>query len=210
MKCSSMMAIAFCGMLAVAVTGCRYDDDAAGTGDDAAVAQDIATEGGAADGAGVGADVATDAADAAAAAAAANADSSSLDAALGSVPFDQDPNYARCTDVDFAPVYFGFDASNLAAGEMAKIEAVAEHLQAKPNRVVIIEGNCDERGSNEYNLSLGDLRATSIRKYLESLGVEPNRIQTKSYGEEKPAVAGQGEAAWSKNRRGEFAIFQHK
>lgn len=207
MKYSSMMAIAFCGMLAVAVTGCRYDDDAAGTGDDAAVAQDIATEGGAADGAAVGSDVATDAADAAAAA---NADSSSLDAALGSVPFDQDPNYARCTDVDFAPVYFGFDASNLAAGEMAKIEAVAEHLQAKPNRVVIIEGNCDERGSNEYNLSLGDLRATSIRKYLESLGVEPNRIQTKSYGEEKPAVAGQGEAAWSKNRRGEFAIFQHK
>lgn len=207
MKYSSMMAIAFCGMLAVAVTGCRYDDDAAGTGDDAAVAQDIATEGGVADGAAVGSDVATDAADAAAAA---NADSSSLDAALGSVPFDQDPNYARCTDVDFAPVYFGFDASNLAAGEMAKIEAVAEHLQAKPNRVVIIEGNCDERGSNEYNLSLGDLRATSIRKYLESLGVEPNRIQTKSYGEEKPAVAGQGEAAWSKNRRGEFAIFQHK
>ena len=206
MKCSSMMAIAFCGMLAVAVTGCRYDDDTAGT-DDAAVAQDIATEGGAADGAAVGSDVATDAADAAAAA---NADSSSLDAALGSVPFDQDPNYARCTDVDFAPVYCGFDASSRAAGEMAKIEAVAEHLQAKPNRVVIIEGNCDERGSNEYNLSLGDLRATSIRKYLESLGVEPNRIQTKSYGEEKPAVAGQGEAAWSKNRRGEFAIFQHK
>ena len=117
MKCSSMMAIAFCGMLAVAVTGCRYDADTAGT-DDAAVAQDIATEGGAADGAAVGSDVATDAADAAAAA---NADSSSLDAALGSVPFDQDPNYARCTDVDFAPVYFGFDASNLAAGEMAKI-----------------------------------------------------------------------------------------
>ena len=206
MKCSSMMAIAFCGMLAVAVTGCRYDDDTAGT-DDAAVAQDIATEGGAADGAAVGSDVATDAADAAAAA---NPDSSSLDAALGSVPFDQDPNYARCTDVDFAPVYFGFDASNLAAGEMAKIEAVAEHLQAKPNRVVIIWGNCDQRGSNEYNLWLGDLRATSIRKYLESLGVEPSRIQTKSYGEEKPAVAGQGEAAWSKNRRGEFAIFQHK
>ena len=206
MKCSSMMAIAFCGMLAVAVTGCRYDDDTAGT-DDAAVAQDIATEGGAADGAAVGSDVATDAADAAAAA---NADSSSLDAALGSVPFDQDPNYARCTDVDFAPVYFGSDASNLAAGEMAKIEAVAEHLQAKPNRVVIIEGNCDERGSNEYNLSLGDRRATSIRKYLEPRGVERNRIQTKSYGEEKPAVAGQGEAAWSKNRRGEFAIFQHK
>ena len=206
MKCSSMMAIAFCGVFAVAVTGCRYDDEAAGAGDDAAIAQDVATDGGAEGGA---SDIATDAG-LGASAVDANADSSSLDAALGNVPFDQDPNYARCTDVDFAPVYFGFDASSLASGEMAKIEAVAEHLQAKPNRVVIVEGNCDERGSNEYNLSLGDLRATSIRKYLESLGIEPNRIQTKSYGEEKPAVAGQGEAVWSKNRRGEFAIFQHK
>ena len=206
MKCSSMMAIAFCGIFAVAVTGCRYDDEAAGAGDDAAVAQDVATDGGAEGGA---SDVATDAGQGTSAVDA-NADSSSLDAALGNVPFDQDPNYARCTDVDFAPVYFGFDASSLASGEMAKIEAVAEHLQAKPNRVVIVEGNCDERGSNEYNLSLGDLRATSIRKYLESLGIDPNRIQTKSYGEEKPAVAGQGEAVWSKNRRGEFAVFQHK
>ena len=205
MKYSSMMAIAFCGMLAVAVTGCRYDDDTAGTGADAAVAHDIATEGGAADGAAVGSDVATDAADAAAAA---NADSSSLDAALGSVPFDQDPNYARCTDVDFAPVYFGFDASNLAAGEMAKIEAVAEHLQAKPNRVVIIEGNCDERGSNEYNMSLGENRAIIIRNYLIQSGISADRIQTRSYGEEKPAVMGSDESAWSRNRRGEFAIFQ--
>lgn len=75
---------------------------------------------------------------------------------------------------------------------------------------MIIEGNCDERGSNEYNLSLGDLRATSIRAYLESIGIAPNRIQTKSYGEEKPAVIGHDESAWAKNRRGEFAVFQHK
>ena len=205
MKCSSMMAIAFCGIFAVAVTGCRYDDEAAQEGLADAQVSDVATDDANANA--NGSDVDTEANKNAVDA---NADSSSLDAALGSVPFDQDPNYARCTDVDFAPVYFGFDASNLAPGEMAKIEAVAEHLQAKPNRVVIIEGNCDERGSNEYNLSLGDLRAISIRKYLESLGIEPNRIQTKSYGEEKPAVAGQGESAWSKNRRGEFAIFQHK
>jgi len=126
------------------------------------------------------------------------------------LPFDQDPNYARCTDVDFTPVYFGFDASQLAPSELAKVEAVAQHLQAKANRVVIIEGNCDERGSNEYNLSLGELRAISIRDYLVQLGIASNRIQTKSYGEEKPAVTGQNESAWSKNRRGEFAIYQHK
>ena len=93
---------------------------------------------------------------------------------------------------------------------MAKIEAVAAHLQGHPTRVVMVEGNCDERGSNEYNLSLGELRAISIRDYLVSLGIAPNRIQTKSYGEEKPAVPGSGEAAWSKNRRGEFAVFQHR
>ena len=76
--------------------------------------------------------------------------------------------------------------------------------------MVIVEGNCDERGSNEYNLSLGELRAISIRDYLVTLGIDAQRIQSKSYGEEKPAVTGHDEGAWSKNRRGEFAVFQHK
>ena len=119
----------------------------------------------------------------------ANAEEANLSDVTG-VPFDQDPNYARCTDVDFVPVYFGFDASQLAPSELAKIEAVANHLREKPNRVVIVEGNCDERGSNEYNLSLGENRAISIRDYLVSLGIDAQRIQAKSYGEEKPAVAG--------------------
>ena len=125
------------------------------------------------------------------------------------LPFDQDPNFVRCTDVAFEPVYFGFDASNLQQSEMAKIEAVAAHLK-KTGRVVIVEGNCDERGSNEYNLSLGEIRAIAIRDYLVTLGVDPTKIQTKSYGEEKPAVVGHEEGAWSKNRRGEFAVFAHK
>ncbi len=124
--------------------------------------------------------------------------------------FDQDPNYTRCTDVDFAPVYFAFDASNLKDSELAKIEAVAQHLQANPTRVVMVEGNCDERGSNEYNLTLGELRAGSVRDYLLRLGIAAERVQTKSFGEEKPAVAGSGESVWAKNRRGEFAIYQHK
>ena len=143
MKCSMMKAIAICGALAFAVAGCKYDDEAAaGTGDEA-VATDVGTDDG---GTSLGTDVATD--PGATTAVDTNADSSSLDAAIGNTPFDQDPNYARCTDVDFAPVYFGFDASALPSGEMAKIEAVAAHLQEKPGRVVIIEGNCDERGSN--------------------------------------------------------------
>jgi peptidoglycan-associated lipoprotein len=202
MKCSKVMAVLCCGALALAVTGCKYDnandDDVTGGG-----TQEVVTDG-ADDQMNANAkDISTDDT------ANANAEEMDLSAATG-LPFDQDPNYARCTDVDFAPVYFGFDASQLAPAELSKIEAVAQHLQTKTDRVVIIEGNCDERGSNEYNLSLGDLRAIAIRDYLVTLGIDAQRIQSKSYGEEKPAVTGHGEAAWSKNRRGEFAVFQHK
>ena len=221
MKSSTMMAIAFCGLLACAVTGCKYDDDplkgdvaegtdlgneadgAALTDDMSATGQDVAT----------GADAANGAALASADANAGATDMSGITDENGvpatGLPFDQDPNYVRCTDVDFAPVYFGFDASNLQQSEYAKIEAVAAHLK-KTGRVVIVEGNCDERGSNEYNLSLGQLRAIAIRNYLVELGVNVQSVQDKSYGEEKPAVVGSNEAAWSKNRRGEFAVYAHK
>lgn len=208
MKCSTTVAIAMCGVLAFAVAGCKYDDVGAGVdGDEVAVSDPNPTDiegdvGGTGSGAGATDVVSASAVDP-------NADSMSLDSATG-LPFDQDSNFTRCTDVDFAPVYFSFDASNLQPSELAKIEAVAKELSAKPNRVVIVEGNCDERGSNEYNLSLGDFRAVSIRDYLVTLGIDAARIQTKSYGEEKPAVAGAGENAWRLNRRGEFAVFQHK
>ena len=198
MKFSKTAMVAVCGALALAFTGCRYDK----SGEDPdATGQDVATVGDTGDAnsqgnAGVGSDIDTV--------------TGSDGVPATELKFDQDPNYMRCTDVDFPPVYFGFDASNLASGEMSKVEAVASHLQSHPNRVVMIEGNCDERGSNEYNLSLGELRAISIRDYLVSLGIAPNRVQTKSYGEEKPAVSGSGESAWSKNRRGEFAVFQHR
>ena len=195
MKHTTMMAVAVCGALAFAVTGCKYDDVA--EGDDIAKGAEVAAvDDGSQSGGAAGADIGT---------------------VLGQdgkpateLKFDQDPNYTRCTDVDFAPVYFAFDASNLKDSELAKIEAVAQHLQANPTRVVMVEGNCDERGSNEYNLTLGELRAGSVRDYLLRLGIAENRVQTKSYGEEKPAVAGSGESVWAKNRRGEFAIFQHK
>ena len=118
--------------------------------------------------------------------------------------------YAKCTDVSFEPVYFGFDSTVVPQGELSKIDAVAQHLADKTDRVVVIEGNCDERGSNEYNLSLGENRAIILRNYLVNGGVSANRIQTRSYGEEKPAVDGHDESAWAKNRRGEFVIFQAK
>ena len=223
MKSSPIMAIALCGVLACAVTGCKYDDDASVPDDeDIAKSTDINTDGDAlpTDGVTDGKDVptadGTDGTGGAGAGANANAagtDMSGIQDENGTpatgLPFDQDPNFVRCTDVAFEPVYFGFDASNLQQSEMAKIEAVAAHLK-KTGRVVIVEGNCDERGSNEYNLSLGEIRAIAIRDYLVTLGVDPTKIQTKSYGEEKPAVVGHEEGAWSKNRRGEFAVFAHK
>ena len=116
--------------------------------------------------------------------------------------------YTRCTDVNFAPVYFGFDSTVVPQGELGKIDAVAQHLTAKTDRVVVVEGNCDERGSSEYNMSLGENRAIIIRNYLVQSGIAADRIQTRSYGAEKPAVDGHDESAWAKNRRGEFAIYQ--
>ena len=116
--------------------------------------------------------------------------------------------YTRCTDVNFAPVYFGFDSTVVPQGELGKIETVAQHLTEKTDRVVVVEGNCDERGSSEYNMALGENRAIIIRNYLVQNGISADRIQTRSYGAEKPAVDGHDESAWSKNRRGEFAIFQ--
>ena len=112
------------------------------------------------------------------------------------------------TGVKFSPVYFAFDSYALAPSEVSKIEQVAQHLQQNASHVLVVEGNCDERGSNEYNLALGENRAQAVRSHLVSLGIAADRIQTRSFGEEKPAVAGSGEEAWRLNRRGEFSLYQ--
>ncbi len=116
--------------------------------------------------------------------------------------------YTRCTDVNFEPVYFAFDSTIVEQSQLGKIDAVVQHLTSRADRVVVVEGNCDERGSSEYNMALGENRAIIIRNYLVQSGIAADRIQTRSYGAEKPAVDGHDESAWSKNRRGEFAIYQ--
>jgi peptidoglycan-associated lipoprotein len=107
----------------------------------------------------------------------------------------------------FAPVYFDYDSSEVASTERAKVETVAQHLSQNQSVALIIEGHCDERGSNEYNLALGERRAQAVRAYLTELGVSPDRIQTKSLGEEVPVVAGSDEESWAANRRGEFVLY---
>jgi len=79
-------------------------------------------------------------------------------------------------------------------------------LKDNPNVMVRIEGHCDERGTIEYNLSLGEKRAASAKKYMTDMGIDAGRIQTISYGKERPAVTGSNESAWAKNRRDEFKI----
>ena len=103
-------------------------------------------------------------------------------------------------------IYFDFDKYNLRPEAVQKLDKTAAWLSKKAGVKVRIEGHCDERGTSEYNLALGDRRANSAKKYLVDLGIAADRLATISYGEERPADAGHNEAAWSKNRRDEFKI----
>ena len=172
MKFSTMMTVL---AVALCVAGCKYNKAGKGTGSggDDASGSDIS---GASD------------------------ISASQEGTIGDASENKfEDMYAKCTDVDFEPIYF--DSTVVPQGELGKIDAVAQHLNTRTERVVVVEGNCDERGSNEYNMSLGENRAIIIRNYLVQNGVAADRIQTRSYGEEKPAAEGHDEDAWARNRR---------
>lgn len=106
--------------------------------------------------------------------------------------------------VTLPTVYFAYDQSTIGTTEQAKLEQVANYLLKNKDSNLIIEGNCDERGSIEYNRGLGERRALAVRAYLSKLGVADARTQTISYGSERPAVQGHDEAAWAKNRRADL------
>jgi peptidoglycan-associated lipoprotein len=107
-------------------------------------------------------------------------------------------------------VRFAYDSSAVRSSDQANVDAVAAALSAEPMNKLLIEGHCDERGTEGYNMSLGDRRALSLREALAAKGVSPDRVRTLSYGEAKPAVDGHDEAAWSANRRGEFILLRPK
>ncbi len=98
-------------------------------------------------------------------------------------------------------VFFALDSYSLDGQSRATLDAQADWLARYPNVNVTIEGHADERGTREYNLALGDRRANAARDYLQSRGVAPNRMQTISWGKERPAVEGSNEEAWAQNRR---------
>ncbi len=98
-------------------------------------------------------------------------------------------------------VFFDYDSSSLSASSKTQLEKQAEWLKTHPSMSVVVEGHCDERGTREYNLALGERRAEAAKKYLLNQGIEARRLSTISYGKERPAVIGNNEDGWKQNRR---------
>jgi len=100
--------------------------------------------------------------------------------------------------------YFDYDRAVISSDDLAVLEMHASYLRDNPDRSVVVEGHCDERGTREYNLALGERRSGALRSFLTAAGVSPRQIENVSYGEERPGVAGHGESAWSRSRRAEM------
>ena len=110
---------------------------------------------------------------------------------------------ARIAEV-FKPIYFAYDQASLSPEAQSTLQAIGGLMKEVPEITARIEGHADERGTNEYNLALGDRRARAVQDYLASYGVQSSRLQSISYGEEKPAADGHDESSWTQNRRAEF------
>lgn len=113
--------------------------------------------------------------------------------------------YGRST-APLYPVFFDFDSSTIQADQQENLNSSASHLLDNRGVKVIVEGNCDERGTAEYNLALGQLRALNVKKYLVNLGVDENRMTTVSYGAERPLNPGHDEFSWAMNRRADLVM----
>ena len=129
----------------------------------------------------------------------ASSGSSSTETGSTSYSYDTDPKTALIKVGD--RVLFGYDSSDLDDDDRAILNNQSKFLNQNPSLKVTIEGHCDERGTREYNLALGEKRASSVKDYLISLGINSERISVVSYGKERPQVLGSNKAAWSMNRR---------
>jgi peptidoglycan-associated lipoprotein len=129
----------------------------------------------------------------------------------GNIPFPSDtPGHTNWTPhpeiLQEYSVHFLYDSSAVPSADKSKITAVADYLKNNPDVAVRVEGNCDERGTEEYNRSLGERRALAGREELIRLGVASGRVDTLSYGEDKPLADGHNESAWKQNRRDDFVV----
>jgi len=116
----------------------------------------------------------------------------------GEPPLDK-----ACADIAAAAdrVFFQYDSAALRPDARATLDALASQIQKQPQCRFVVEGHCDERGTREYNLALGEKRASVVVSYLAALGVDPTRMQATSYGKERPAAISDGEEIWAQNRR---------
>lgn len=130
---------------------------------------------------------------------------------IGSEALDEDGISARALedlnrDSPLRPVFYGLDSSELDEAGRAIVAANAQVLKKYPKWAITVEGHCDERGTAEYNLALGERRAAAVKSYLISLGIAADRVLTVSYGKEFPFDSGHTDAAWASNRRAHFVI----
>lgn len=112
----------------------------------------------------------------------------------------------RQMNANFARVHFATDSSTLDTGSKAALEENARIMASHPRLKVEVQGHCDERGTVDYNVALGNARASAVRDFMVEVGVNPTRVATLSYGEERPVAMGSDEASWSQNRRAEFRV----
>jgi peptidoglycan-associated lipoprotein len=110
------------------------------------------------------------------------------------------------TSPGMVPLYFDFDKSNIRKDQVARMQTNADFMKKNAKSAIRIEGNCDPRGTNEYNMALGERRALAAKKYLVNLGIADANLSTISYGEERILVQGQDEAAYAQNRRDDFVL----
>lgn len=110
------------------------------------------------------------------------------------------------TDADLRTLYFEYNSAEIGSGYSEKVAQLASKLSAQPGTSVLVEGHCDERGSSEFNLALGERRAMAVKNHLKRFGIKGQQIKIISYGEERPAVSGNDERAWSQNRRAELVV----
>ena len=103
-------------------------------------------------------------------------------------------------------IHFAFDSSVLSDQDQQMLYSKADYLRAKPDITVTIEGHCDDRGTDDYNIALGERRAESVKIFLVNLGIAASRLKTVSYGEKRPIAMGRNEVSWAKNRRAQFVI----
>lgn len=119
--------------------------------------------------------------------------------------WNQDPNALAAYTIHFA-----YDSAVIRDSDQANLQSVAQALQSDASANLLIAGNCDERGTEEYNRALGERRADAAREALVAMGVDPSRLHTISYGKDQPVDPGHDEAAWAKNRRDDFILLHRK